>query len=142
MDAAEAHRMHAMLKMEEEMVRELEPSAALSRRAEPPQIPGERARLKRNEQKFLAIGHDGGKRDRAMANGGRLTVAERLERALEYAATHGGPHTPLGVKSGGASESSPELGRSGSSIDAVKSNVPDDFFRAPVARVSSLRDRL
>ena len=55
-----------------------------------------RPRGAREQQKWLAIGVEGGKRDRAKANGGRLTVADRLDRALEFSESRGGaPHTPL-----------------------------------------------
>ena len=82
------------------MIRELEPSVALARGAREQVVPTARARPRdaREQQKWLAIGAEGGKRDRAKANGGRLTVADRLDRALEFAESHGGaPHTPLNV---------------------------------------------
>ena len=144
-DADEAHRMAELARMEEEMIGE---ATSGSRPLPAPHIPGERARSKRNEQKFLALGYEGGQRDRSMANGGRLTVAERLDRALEYAATHN-PHTPVTLMStlsplAGHDSPPPEHGQSHASPrDAVKSSVSADFFRPASAKAApSLRSQL
>ena len=138
--------MAELARMEEEMIGE---ATSGSRPLPAPHIPGDRARSKRNEQKFLALGYEGGQRDRSMANGGRLTVAERLDRALEYAATHN-PHTPVALMStlsplAGSESPPPEHGQSHASHhpDAVKSSVAADFFQPASAKAApSLRSQL
>ena len=137
--------MAELARMEEEMIGE----ATLGSRPLPaPANPGRARAVERNSQKFLALGYEGGQRDRSMANGGRLTVAERLDRALEYAATHN-PHTPVTLMStlsplAGHDSPPPEHGQSHASPrDAVKSSVSADFFRPASAKAApSLRSQL